>query len=263
MITKRLTAIGYAIALPLLLVVLWWALSADSESIYFPSLRSILETFPETWFENGWQSSIVTDGLASLTRLVIGFGAAACIGIALGTAIGLSPRLRALVEPTLEFIRAIPGPVLVPVISLFAGIGDEMKIIVIALGSLWPILLNTIDGVRAVDPVMIETSRSYHLSRWRQIRTLILPAASPQIFAGMRQGLSVGIILMVISEMFAATNGLGFSVVQFQRNFALPEMWTGIIILGLLGFIASLVLQFAESRSLRWYVGLRATDRES
>ncbi|MCR2814012.1 ABC transporter permease [Microbacterium sp. zg.Y1090] len=260
---SRLTVVGNAVALPLLLAVLWWVASADSESIYFPSLQKILGAFPETWLDDGWGSSIIVDGVPSVARLAIGFASAALIAVALGTAIGLHPRLRAFVEPVLELVRAIPGPVLVPVVSLFAGIGDGMKVAVITLGALWPILLNTIDGVRGVDPVMTETARSYHLSRPRRLIALVLPAASPQIFAGMRQGLSVGIILMVISEMFAATNGLGFSVVQFQRNFALPEMWTGIIVLGTLGLLASLVLQFAETRVLRWYTGLRAADHES
>lgn len=260
---KTLQSIGYILALPIVLLTTWWIVSYDSTNVYFPSLQRILAAFPATWLDGGGESRLVVDGFASIWRLLFGFVAATVIAVSLGTLIGLLPRVRAFCEPTLELFRAIPGPVLVPIIGLFAGIGDTMKIIVVLLGCLWPILLNTVEGVRAVDSVMIDTARSYRLSARRRIFTLILPAASPQILAGMRQGLSVGIILMVISEMFAATNGLGFSVVQFQRNFALPEMWTGIIVLGLLGLVASVVFQYFESHSLRWYTGMRRAARDA
>ena len=160
-------------------------------------------------------------------------------------------------------LRAIPPPVLIPVIMLFAGIGDTMKVTVIASGCVWPILLNTVEGVRAVDPVMLETARTYGISGPSRLRHLVLRSASPQIFAGLRQALSIGIILMVISEMFAASNGIGFTVVQFQRSFAVPDMWTGIIVLGLLGCLLSVVFQLVERRVLAWYHGLRAAARRS
>lgn len=146
---------------------------------------------------------------------------------------------------------------------LFAGIGDTMKIVVIASGCVWPILLNTVEGVRAVDSVMLETARSYGVTGAARLRHLVLRSASPQIFAGLRQALSIGIILMVISEMFAADNGIGFTVVQFQRSFAIPDMWTGILVLGLLGFLLSVVFRLVERRVLGWYHGLRATTRRS
>jgi ABC-type nitrate/sulfonate/bicarbonate transport system permease component len=91
----------------------------------------------------------------------------------------------------------------------------------------------------------------------------VLRSASPQIFTGLRQALSIGIILMVISEMFAGTDGLGYTVVQFQRSFAVPDMWTGILVLGLLGFLLSVVFQVVERRVLGWYHGLRAAARRS
>lgn len=259
-IAKRLF---YVLALPIALLLWWWFASAGSTSIYFPPLETILRVFPGIWFDGGLQSKIVTDGVPSVLRLLAGFAIAILIAIPLGTLIGLHPKVRAFCEPTLELFRAIPGPVLVPIISLFAGIGDNLKIIVILTGCLWPILLNTVEGVRAVDPVMTETTRSYHFTNFGRIWHLVLPAALPQIFAGMRQGLSVGIILMVISEMFAASNGLGFTVVQFQRTFAIPEMWTGIIVLGALGVVLAQVFRLVEDRMLRWYRGMRRASLDS
>ncbi|WP_448072238.1 ABC transporter permease [Georgenia yuyongxinii] len=245
------------LALPVILLALWWATSADSESFFFPPLAEIVATFPGTWLEG----RLTAEVLPSLLRLVAGYLLALVLGVAAGTAIGLSPRLRALTEPTLEFFRAIPPPVMIPIIMLFLGIFTSMKIFVIATGALWPILLNTIEGVRGIDDVLRDTSAVYRLRPATKLRTLVLRGASPQIATGARQALSIAIILMVISEMFAASNGLGFTIVQFQRSFAIPEMWTGIILLGLLGVLLSVIFRAVERPVLAWYRGLRQSQR--
>jgi ABC-type nitrate/sulfonate/bicarbonate transport system permease component len=250
-----------ALGLPALLVTVWWFASDGSENFYFQSLRSILAAFPVTWLAGGSQSRLVADVLPSLARLAVGYGSAAVVGIVAGVLIGRQPWLRALVEPVLEVFRAIPPPVIVPVLVAIAGIDDLMKILVIVLGCVWPIMLNTVEGVRAVDPVAEDTCRSYGVGGFSRVRVLVLPSASPQIIAGLRQALSIAVILMVISEMFAASNGLGFTVVQFQRTFALPEMWTGIIVLGLVGVALSVLFRLVERRVLHWYEGLRRAHR--
>ncbi len=252
-----------ATALPTALVIAWWAASEGSDSLYFPPLRTIVATFPETWLSGGRESRLLTDVLPSLARLAAGYTTAVVIGIVAGLGIGRFRSVRAVVEPVLEIFRAIPPPVMVPLFVALAGIDDTMKVLVIVFGCVWPILLNTVAGVRAVDPVMADVCRAYGVRGPARIRVLVLPAASPQIMTGMRQALSIGIILMVISEMFAASNGLGFTVVQFQRTFALPQMWTGIIVLGLLGVALSLLFRAAETRVLRWYHGLRQAQRSA
>ena len=247
-----------AVALPLALLTVWWLLTAHSTSFFWPPLSSILRVFPETWFGE----RITTDVLPSLGRLGTGYLLALVIGTAAGVSIGLSPVLRALTEPTLEFFRAIPPPVLVPVIALFAGYtGSTSKIITITIGCIWPILLNTVEGVRALDEVVLDTARCYHLRRRTRLVHVILRGASPQIAAGARQALSIAVILMVISELFGANHGLGASVVQFQRSFAIPQMWTGIIVLGLLGVALSAVFRTVEHFTLAWYRGVRDADR--
>ncbi|MFE9679816.1 ABC transporter permease [Streptomyces sp. NPDC006285] len=256
---RVLSRVLLVVALPAVLVVVWWFASDDSTDVYWPPLRTILGTFPDVWTGERLREDVVP----SLLRLTAGYACAAVAGVALGTVIGSYRRVRAVCEPVLEFLRAVPPPVLVPVIMLFAGIGDTMKIAVIASGCVWPILLNTVEGVRAVDSVMSETARSYGITGAARLRHLVLRAASPQIFAGLRQALSIGIILMVISEMFAASNGLGFTIVQFQRGFAIPDMWTGILLLGLLGFVLSVVFRLVERRALGWYHGLRDASRRS
>nr|WP_221380975.1 ABC transporter permease subunit [Actinoplanes polyasparticus] len=251
--------VAYVLGLPLVLFAAWYVLSAGSESFYAPPLSKILESFGKTWTLD----RLTADVVPSLLRLTAGYAVAAVLGVAVGVTIGLNRWVRATVEPVLEFFRAVPPPVLVPVIILFAGIGDGMKVIVIAFGCVWPVLLNTVEGVRAVDSIQIDTARAYGIGGPALIGRVILPAASPQIAAGLRQALSIAIILMVISEMFAASNGLGFTIVQFQRSFAIPEMWSGIILLGLLGFVLSLLFRLAEGRALRWYHGLREAQRRS
>jgi ABC-type nitrate/sulfonate/bicarbonate transport system permease component len=251
--------VAQILALPVFLIVLWWYLSRANTSLFVPTPGTIAGVFGEVWTPE----RLRTDALPSVLRLLAGFSLAGVLGIALGVLIGSSPGLRAFSEPVLEFFRAIPPPVLVPVLILFAGIDSTMKVAVIISGCIWPILLNTVEGVRAVDPVLADTCRSYGIRGGTRVRTLVLRSASPQIMAGLRQALSIAIILMVISEMFAASSGLGFTIVQFQRGFAIPEMWTGIVLLGLLGFGLAMVFGVVERRVLSWYLGLRRAARGS
>ncbi|HZM80603.1 MAG TPA: ABC transporter permease [Candidatus Limnocylindrales bacterium] len=246
--------VGIWLGLPVALVTAWWFASAGSTDFYRPSLRRIMQAFAETWFG----PRLVEDVLPSLARLAVGYAIALLLGIALGVAIGSSVRTRAVTEPALEFLRAIPPPILVPVIMLFAGIDDGMKVIVIVFGCIWPILLNAVEGVRATDEVLTDTCRVYGVN---PLRHLIVRAASPQIMTGARQALSIGIILMVISEMVAASSGLGFTVVQFQRGFQIPEMWSGVLLLGLIGVTLAAIFRFAEHKILGWYHGSRDADR--
>ena len=245
------------LGLPTVLVIVWWVTSERADSFYFPPLSEIVGLFGKTWFES---DRITHDVLPSISRLLIAYGLSLLIGVALGVAIGLSRALRAITEPVLEFFRAVPPPVLVPVLMLFLGIGAPMKIWVIVFGTVWPILLNTIEGVRAFDEVLRDTVRSYRLGPRRRL-AITLRGASPQIVTGARQALAIAVILMVLSEMFAANEGLGYTVVFFQRSFAIPEMWSGIIVLGLLGVILSLIFRLIERRLLFWYYGQRQSQR--
>ncbi|MEB4613831.1 ABC transporter permease [Leucobacter sp. M11] len=251
------------LALPILLIGLWWFGSANSTNYLNPPLATIVSEFWPTWFggDSLGQSRFVQDVIPSFLRIVAGYAIALVIGIAVGVLIGASKRLRSTLEPVIEFFRSIPPPVLVPIFMLFMGIGDGMKIAVIALGCVWPILLNTVEGVRGLDPVLRDTARSYRFTPVGTLRRLILPGASPHIVTGARQALSIGIILMVISEMFAAQDGLGFSIVQFQRSFAIPQMWGGVILLGVLGVAFALVFRVVSGAILKWYYGYLHTQR--
>ena len=252
---SRALATTLEITVPLLLLVLWGLLSANSDTYYFPPLTDILETFMDTWvFER-----VGSDVVPSLTRLAAGYGIACVVAVTAGLALGLSRTLRRATDPIVQFLRAIPPPALLPFGILVLGVGNAMKIFIIAFVCIWPILLNTIDGVTGVDPTLRETTRVYGVSKRDRLWRVMLPAASPQIFAGMRTSLSLALILMVISEMVASTNGIGYFVLQSQRTFAIPEMWSGILLLGILGYTLNGVFVLIERRVLRWHRGARAS----
>ncbi len=250
---------AYFVGLPALLIIVWWALTLGSTSFYVPTPQKLGETFWKVWTGERF----FTDFLPSIVRLLIGLIATIVLGVALGVLIGSYRWLRSLTEPVLEFFRAVPPPVLVPLFMLVIGVNDQMRIIVIISGAIWPVLLNTVEGVRAVDEVLTNTTRTYRINGVAKLRYLVLPAASPQIMTGVRQSLSIGLILMVISEMFGGSSGLGFTIVLFQRGFAIPEMWSGILVLGLIGIALSLISKAIERRVLRWYRGLKEVQRDS
>ncbi|SFI72121.1 MULTISPECIES: ABC transporter permease [Microbacterium] len=247
----------FLVALPAILIAIWWIATLNNTSYLVPTPGGLITAFFDTWFGDRFWDDMVP----SIARLFGGIAGAIIVGVGLGLLIGSFRTLRQLLEPLLEFFRAIPPPVLVPLLGLILGISDQMKITVIIFGSVWPILLNTIEGVRATDEVQRDTARSYRLTRPHRLRYLILPAAAPQIMAGIRQSLSIALILMVISEMTYSSSGLGFAIIQFQRNFAIPQMWSGILVLGLIGLALSLVFQLVERRVLAWYNGLREVQR--
>jgi ABC-type nitrate/sulfonate/bicarbonate transport system permease component len=247
------------VTVPLALLVLWGVWSNGSDTYYFPPLTDILSTFADTWlFER-----VGSDVVPSLERLGAGYAIACVAGIAVGLALGQSPTVRRAVDPVVQFLRAIPPPALLPFGILVLGVGASMKIFIIAFVCVWPVLLNAIDGVAGVEPVLRDTSRVYGIGRRDTLLRIMLPAAAPQIFAGMRTSLSLAIILMVISEMVASTNGIGYFVLQSQRSFAIEEMWSGILLLGILGYVLNAVFVLVERRVLRWHRGARVSALNS
>ncbi|MFD1210880.1 ABC transporter permease [Arthrobacter sp. GCM10027362] len=242
--------------LPVTIAAAWWIGSASSTSLYFPSLQTIAGTLVHDWAGPGFAANLVP----SIGKFLAGFLIAAVVGIAAGLVVGMYPALRAATEPVIQFLRSLPPPVLLPVGLLLFGIGAGMNIAIIAFGAVWPTLLNTIDGVRSLDPQLTEMARSYRLTRAQKIRWVILPNAGPQIFAGLRTTLQISIILIVVSEMIASTNGIGYYLLNSQQTFAVPQTWAGTLVLGALGYLASLVFIRIERYVLRWQAGLLAAS---
>jgi len=243
------------ITVPILVLVVIGVWTAASESYYFPPLTEVFTTFRETWlFER-----VGSDVVPSLVRMGFGFAIAVVLGVSFGMLLGRSRRTRSATAPIVEFFRAIPPPALLPFAILVIGVGASMKVFIIAFVCVWPILLNTIDGAAGIDPTLEDTTRVYGIDKRDNLLRVVLPAAMPQIFAGIRTAVSLALILMVISEMVASTNGIGYFILQSQRTFAIPEMWSGILLLGILGYALNAGFMIIERRVLRWHRGARAS----
>lgn len=254
MTAKRALLRTLEVALPVCLIALWWFASRNSKSLFFPPLESIWTEFHGTYIFDRFDKDV----LPNLARLAAGFALAAVAGIAGGMVLGLSQRIRRLLLPLVEFFRAIPVVALLPAALILLGTGNVMEVSMIAFAAVWPILISTASGVASVEPVMLDTARIYGLSRARTIREIALPAASPQIFAGLRIALPLAIALMVVSNMFGTTNGIGYAVVMAQQTFNVRANWAAIIMAGLIGSVLNVTLRQIEWTTLAWHRRWRA-----
>ena len=189
---------------------------------------------------------------ATIRRMIYGWLLASLVGIALGAAIGTSKALREYLAPMFEFLRPLPASAIIPVAIALLGLSDPMALAVIAFGSLWPVLLATIHGFSAVEPRLYEVGRALRLSRPAVIFKIALPSASPDILAGMRLGLTVALILSVVCEMLAGRDGLGNWILLSARSFRAPDLYAGVILLGVLGYVSSMAIAAVEHRLLIW-----------
>ena len=245
-----LAAVALRASVLVAILVAWQAITiVVDDPVLWPTFGAVATKLWEEWIANpaAWSTSLAP----SLARLLGGWLAAVAAGIGVGLAIGLSERARDYVSPLIHFLRAIPPPALLPLFLVLLGIGDAMKVTMIAFGVVWPILLNTADGVASVEPQLRETARAYRIRARDELLRIILPAAAPRIFAGLRVSLSIAVILMVISELVATVNGVGFELVQAQRSFRTLDVWAIIVLLGIIGYGLNALLGLVERRTLR------------
>lgn len=240
-----------------LLITLWlpagliatWALAVRTgTSLYFPPLHAILVRFHANWLFGRFGQDVVP----TLKIFVLGYLAAVILGVAVGTVLGCVPWLASVVDPFAQFLRALPAIALVPLVLIFAGIGIQGKVILVLTGAIWPVLINTMDGIRAIEPELRRTADVYRLPRGVYLRSVVLPAASVNIVSGARISLAIAMVLTIASEMFAATSGIGYFVLQAQQSFLISDMWSGIILLGILGYVLTQMFALIERRLLRW-----------
>lgn len=248
-----------AVGTPLGLVALWWVTSARSTSVFFPPLQEILVRFRELWLFDRFGSDVVP----SLSNLAVGYLLAAAIGITLGIVLALVRPLRWTLEPVIHFIRSIPPVALVPVLITLIGFGDEMRIATIVSAAVFPTLIATMDGIRAVDGTLLDVGALYRLRRRERMMQIYLPAASPQIFAGLQVSLQVAFIVMIASEMLGASAGIGAMTLLAQQSFMTTDMWAGVLLLGALGFIINKIFDLIKRRILAWYIGSKEANRDA
>jgi NitT/TauT family transport system permease protein len=191
----------------------------------------------------------------SLRRSLMGFCLGMGIAIPLGLAIGWFKRFGEILFPLLRVFRNLPTLALLPVFVMFFGIGEFSKTMVIFWGVLWATLLNTIAGVRNVDPQLIKAARSMGTKPLRLFVTVILPASLPYIFAGMRISASNSVLILIAAEMLGARSGLGFALFFYQTNYKIAEMYAYLVVMAIFGTVLNLSLEALEKRSFRWRDG--------
>jgi len=233
------------------LLLACWQLSA-MYLVKSPTWPTVTRIF-EAWIENFADGTLPRHMVATFWRQMLGYGLAVVIGVTLGLAMGYYRVLYNLFEPLVEVLRPIPGPAYLPVLVLFVGIGHEMKVVLILLASVFPILLNTYSGVRAIDRVQFDTARTLGLNTLQTFRELVIPAAAPQILTGMRISLAISLILAILGEMIVSNDGLGYFTLLAQRTFKVPEMYAGIFTLAAFGYVLNRIFLLVEARLIRWH----------
>jgi ABC-type nitrate/sulfonate/bicarbonate transport system permease component len=187
----------------------------------------------------------------TIKRMIYGWLLASLLGIVLGALIGVSDTARAYTEPALEFLRPLPASAMMPVAIVLLGLSDSMVLAVIAFGALWPMLLATVHGFAAVEPRLYDVSRALGMGRLSVIWKIALPSAMPDILSGMRVGLTISLILAVVGEMLASRPGLGQEILLASRSFQSADLFAGVVLLGLIGYVSGMLLSITEQRLLR------------
>lgn len=224
------------------------------DRVFLPPLSEVLV---------GWTELLRTGQLAehvgaSLTRSLTGLGLAVLTAVPLGLLIGWYRPLADLLSPLLEVFRNTAALALLPVFVLILGLGETSKIALVLYACSWPILLNTIAGVKGVDPLLVRSARSMGLNHLRLFQKVILPAAVPTIFTGVRLAGAYSILVLVAAEMVGAKAGLGYLINYAQYNFAIPDMYSGIITISAIGLLVNQLLVALERRFSTWRVDVSA-----
>jgi len=240
---------GYILIITLLL--LWEIGARYSSYAYLPAFSTALKTLIE-----GLQTlSFLNQIFISLFHAFCGLFIATLIMVPLGILMGRNDFIFNLLFPLVEFFRPMPSAAIIPIAILFLGIGYEMKLFVITFGSTWSILLNTITGVRSIEPVYLKTAKVFQFNLKKRLFNVIIPAALPSIFTGMRISLAISLILTITVEMIVGGNGIGYYILDSERSFHFPEMYAGLLALGILGVIINKLFQLTEKKVIHWHYG--------
>ena len=249
-LSARGTDRALAVATPLVLLAIWELLARLSmiDTRFFPAPSSILEQMI-TLMRSG---ELWTHLVASLRRLFIGFWVGLVPALVLGVVMGLSRPLRAALGPLVSGTYPIPKSALLPLILLIFGIGESSKIVMVAIGVFYPVVLNTIAGVMQVAPIYYEVASNFGASRWQVFKTVAVPGAMPSIMTGVELGAGLGLILIAIAEMVGAKSGLGFMIWNAWQLYSVETMYVGLLMIALLGFLFTFALNELERWIIPW-----------
>ncbi|HTY80881.1 MAG TPA: ABC transporter permease [Candidatus Bathyarchaeia archaeon] len=252
---SRSTILGLRVVSLVLFFVIWWGVSllnAHVLKVFNPILLPAPDEVLRTGITMAASGELAKHILASLSRVLWGFGIAAALGIVTGTALGRSRLLEHLVEPMLEMLRPIPPLAFLPMMVLWFGIGEASKVAFIAYAAFFPIFTTTIEGIKYVDPVLLRAAASLGASERQIFWHVVLPAATPSIITGLRLAFGLSFFVIVAAEFIAADSGLGFLINDARTFFLVSNMLLGAAVIGVIGVLANVLLRKLEGRLLRW-----------
>ncbi len=254
---------------PMILIAIWhasvqfgWVSAQKLPAPLTVLQRWISYLLPMTPYEGGnwlkWALSgeMLDDAASSLFRIAIGFVIGAGLALPLGLAMGASNRMYALFNPMLQVLRPIPPIAYIPLSILWFGLGNPPAIFLIVLGAFFPVLINTVAGVRQVDGIYLRAARNLGANGFTLFYRVILPAAVPYILTGVRVGIGIAFIVVIVAEMIAVNNGLGFRIIEARDNFWTDKVIAGMVSIGLLGFAIDVGMSHLNNYLLRWHRGL-------
>jgi ABC-type nitrate/sulfonate/bicarbonate transport system permease component len=232
------------------LLLLWWAITASGlmGTVLLPSPVEVVKSFAKASLDG----SLARNVGISLLRVVEGFGIALVLAVPIGIVMGSSSFARALIEPLVELLRPIPPIAVIPLVILWFGIDELSKVVVIAYGAFFPILVNTIAGFQEVDRTHVRAAQTLGARRMHIFRDVILRSAFPFIVVGARLGMSMAFIVLVAAELIASSAGLGYLINDARYNFRTDQIFLGIVCIGVLGFLLNKALLEVEFRLLKW-----------
>jgi len=232
------------------LLVLWqvsaryWVTSSN-----WPPVTEILKAIA-SGLANGEMAQVFG---STLWRMAAGFAIGSALGVLLGVAMASFPLADAALRSLVELLRPIPMPAIVPPLILLLGIDHAMKVFAVAFACFFPVLVNTVSGVRAVDPTALDVARTFQVGRLRTLATVVLPASLPYILAGLRTSLALALIVSVVAEMIAGSEGIGYYIMTMQYAMRASDMYAAIFLLAALGYGLNLALLAVEQRMLHWW----------
>jgi ABC-type nitrate/sulfonate/bicarbonate transport system permease component len=243
---ERVVGIGS----PLALLAIWEGCAQFGwiDTRFFPAPSAIVE---QAWALSK-TGALWTNLWASLQRLFWGFLLGGIPALALGILMGLYRPIRAAIDPLVSATYPIPKSAILPLVLLIFGLDEMSKIVMVALGVFYPVLINTIAGVRQIDRIYLDVGQNYRASRWQLFRTIALPGALPSIMAGVKLGIGMGLILIAIAEMVGAQSGLGYMIWNAWQILSVETMYVGLVVIALLGFLFTVVLNEIEQWVLPW-----------
>ena len=241
------------------LVLLIWEFGSRNNPALQPYLPPVSRIFSSLG-ELILSGRIVSHLMITLSRFLQSYLFAASIAVILGTVLGYFRLAHNLFEAVIEFLRPMPSVAIIPVAVLLLGISDAMIIAVTVYASLWPVLINTIDGVRHLERTLIDTGRTFGLNRRKILWLVVLPAAAPYIITGLRISLSIALILVTTAEMIAGSKGLGFFILDEERSMNSGNMYAGVILVSALGYLLNRLFVLGEGWAMSWRHGMLARE---